>query len=216
MAGVPKPEKAIRVSFGVSNPKNPGRHPSGLDATAAASRWAVAGGGALKKAAPALAKSDHAIMASLARAAPKVAPALAKFALPLTVAAAGAAAIQGGMARYEKEGVAGAAKGAVRDAADSVTLGLASWAYEKAKKGMGYDAPDMPEKREEVAHLGGESLSHFSSANQSFQSKRTAQSKAAAPGPQQSTGGKPRGFQIPSVQEAAQAAKGRTFSGKTT
>lgn len=206
MAGVP----TVKVSL--SRPTGPvkeARHPNGMDVTAALSRHAALTTKVVSKTVPVM--TGPGMIASLARAAPKAAPILGKLALPLTIAAATGAAVNGAIKGYERDGIAGAAKGAVRGAADSVTLGLASWAYEKAKKGMGFEDRDLRKpSNEQVA----EQFSHFSTANKSFADKR-AQS-AAPKDPAQSKpsgGGGPRGWANPNVQAAAQAARGAQYSG---
>lgn len=215
MAGVPQ----HKVNVGFSAPTAPSKapsHPSGLDLTAAVSRHAALSTNVVAKAVPAATQHMPKLMggtnlvASLARAAPMAAPVLSKLALPLTVAAAVKGAVDGGVQGYQKDGLAGAASGAAFGAADSITLGLASWAFEKAKKGMGFDARDQ---QQEVADGNAELLSHFSQANRSYvESKSKPAQSVPAKKPQTQQGGQ-RGWANPKVQAAAQAARGATYTG---
>ena len=196
-------------------PRAPAAHPNALDVSAATSRQGVAATVIARRAAPSMGQT---ILGDIARMAPKAAPVLAKAAVPLTILAAGGAALIEGKRGYDEGGATGAVKGAVRGAADSLSLGLASWAYEKAKKGLGFDAPDKPaaspaKNSGTPGKLSASDYTHFSQANKSF-----AAGKAQSRKPDQnaqSTGpsGKPRGFQIGHVQAAAQAAKGNTYTG---
>lgn len=220
MAGVPQ----HKVNVGFSAPTAPRKapsHPSGLDITAAVSRHAALSTNVVAKAVPAAtAHMPHLmggtnLVASLARAAPMAAPVLSKLALPLTVAAAVKGAVDGGIHGYQKDGLGGAAAGAAFGAADSITLGLASWAYDKAKKGLGFDAREISQQQE-VAEGNAEILSHFSQANRSYAESKAkpTQSKQPAGKPQTQQGG-PRGWANPKVQAAAQAARGANFTGPT-
>ena len=104
----------------------------GLDYTASASRQATGaaiGAGKVAAAAPALAGS---VFGDVLSALPKAAPVLGKLAVPLTALAAGVAAGVEGKKGYDKGGVTGAAVDGIHGALDSVTLGLATWAYHKA------------------------------------------------------------------------------------
>lgn len=209
MAGVPRQTRqgSMQVSLRGVAPAAlaaPVAHPNPLDVSAAVSRQAVVGAHALKRAAPAA----PALLGKIASSATKAAPALAKFALPLTALAAGGAAIVEGARRYEKEGAAGAVKGAIRGAADSVTLGLASWAWNKAKNGQGFDARDQMA----ASKKPGLDMTHFSAANKKF-TDQGAMKLAPKPQQQEPPKGGARGWANPKVQAAAQAAKGNAYSG---
>lgn len=192
MAGAGK-KRNVSVGFGFANPTQTTskRGPSTLDVSAAVARKATTGAKIVAKVGS---SASTGVVADMARAAPLVAPALSKLAIPLTILAAGGAAAIEGARGLKKRGTEGLMKGAVRGAADSVTLGLASWAYDKAKKNIGFDHPN-PIKT-------AEGMKHFSQASQRF-----AEQNASA-GPRGSADGEgPKGWANPKVQAAAQAAR---------
>lgn len=180
MAGAGK-KRNVSVGFGFANPTQTTskRGPSTLDVSAAVARKATTGAKIVAKVGS---SATTGVVADMARAA------------PLTILAAGGAAAIEGARGLKKRGTEGLMKGAVRGAADSVTLGLASWAYDKAKKNIGFDHPN-PIKT-------AEGMKHFSHA-----SKRFAEQNASA-GPRGSADGEGlKGWANPKVQAAAQAAR---------
>lgn len=72
-----------------------------------------------------------ALKLDLKRIAPKVAPVVGKLALPIGIAAAGAAAVEKGIEGYKRGGVTGAAVEAIKGALDSATVGM--WSAGSAK-----------------------------------------------------------------------------------
>lgn len=199
-----------------------GSHPTGLDVTASVARNVAVVGKGVNTFGHMIADPLGSKIVSVGQ---KTLPALGKLALPLTIAAAGTAAVLEGYKGYQKNGAIGAAKGAVRGAADSMTLGLASWAYNKVAHGgsskPGENIPDQTTKtivawaaegkggRSSLPSLSGSEAQSFSKASKTYEAKRQS---SAPPDKPQSTPGR-RGFQNPKVQAAAQRAKGNNYTG---
>lgn len=157
-----------------------------------------------------------------ANAAAKALNAVGKVALPLTAVVSGGAGLYQGFQRFQKDGLRGAAEGAFWGAADSISLGLVTWAA-----GRNADGTRVAGKAEggarQMASIGpGRSASGpkqssvtkaFNVADARYADAHEADAGAQQMQEQQSGVSGGRGFQNAKNQAAAQRAKGNQYSG---